>query len=46
MPMPPTDPPSSPRRRNAAAQGIMLALLLSAPVWLGLGLAIWAATRP
>lgn len=29
-----------------AARGILLALLLSAPVWFGIGLGIWALTRP
>lgn len=32
--------------RGGAAQGIMLALLLSAPVWFGIGVAIWQASLP
>jgi hypothetical protein len=43
-----TPPPQDPhdRRPTGAAQGIMLALLLSVPAWAGLGVAVWAVTRP
>ena len=29
-----------------AARAVLLALLLSAPVWFGIGVGIWALTRP
>jgi hypothetical protein len=39
----PSETPSAPPR---AAKGIILALLLSAPVWLGLGVAVWRLSAP
>jgi hypothetical protein len=33
------DPADTPP--DAAARGVLLALLLSAPVWIGVGLAVW-----
>lgn len=42
--MPP--PETRPGQGHRAARGIALALLLSAPVWLGIGVAIWRLTAP
>lgn len=39
-------PETRPAPGHRAAQGIALALVLSAPVWLGIGVAIWQFTTP
>lgn len=47
MPAPaPAESPAAGRHPSAPARGILLALLLSTPVWLGLGIAVWQATAP